>query len=340
MKNHISFPSIESFRLIISEVLSKSTYVGRDENNDPIYDPTLTKPTITFDGTVKLHGRNSGVNYNKNIGIWSQSREEVLPVTDGSGFRRFVEGNEQSFQTLFETIVSDNKISDDYIVTIFGEWAGQGVQKGVAISQIDKSFFIFGIKVSHLTNLEDRYWVDYKGLRNVNSRIFNISDYKTFSVTIDFNEPSLNIDELDAMVVEVEQQCPVSKEFGIDGLGEGVVFSAIWKGHSLRFKIKGEKHKVSRTRDRIEIDVEKMGSINEFIDYSVTENRFEQALQIVFKGAPIDVRQMGEVIKWMNIDILKEESDVLIENKLNSKEVNKFISKKVKDMFFQKLNEF
>ena len=36
----------------------------------------------------------------------------------------------------------------DY-VTVFGEWCGKGIQKGVAINQLEKMFIIFELKLSY-----------------------------------------------------------------------------------------------------------------------------------------------------------------------------------------------
>jgi len=48
----IKFPSIEQFRSIVRDV----KYQGKDENGNPIMDKNAKMPTLTFTGTVKLHG--------------------------------------------------------------------------------------------------------------------------------------------------------------------------------------------------------------------------------------------------------------------------------------------
>lgn len=65
MKKMIKFPSIEQFRNIVSNILRHFNFVGLDESGEAIYDQTLQKPTITFKGTVKLHGTNAGVSFNE-----------------------------------------------------------------------------------------------------------------------------------------------------------------------------------------------------------------------------------------------------------------------------------
>jgi hypothetical protein len=41
------------------------------------------------------------------------------------------------------------------------------------------------------------------------------------------------------------------------------------------------------------------------------------------------------VMRWINEDIIKEESDTLVANNLEPKDVNKYVSTKVREMFFK-----
>ena len=44
---------------------------------------------------------------------------------------------------------------------------------------------------------------------------------------------------------------------------------------------------------------------------------------------------MGDLIKWVVKDVMKEEMDTMVSNKIEPKEVNKYISSKVREMFFK-----
>jgi len=44
---------------------------------------------------------------------------------------------------------------------------------------------------------------------------------------------------------------------------------------------------------------------------------------------------MGDVIRWVVNDVIKEEMDTMVENQLEPKEINKYISAKVREMFFK-----
>ena len=345
MKKMIKFPSIEQFRTVVSNVNRHFNFVGLDENGEAIYDPTLPKPIITFKGTVKIHGTNAAVSYNAKE-LWAQSRENIItPEKDNAGFAFFVESNKEAFYELFAQVM-DKTIPwpDPYknTITIYGEWAGGNIQKGVGVCNLPKSFFIFGVKITPHTETEEElkanpaYWVDYTYLRAPEHNIYNIDDYPTHSIDIDFNMPQLVQNQLSELTIKVEEECPVAKAFGYSGIGEGIVWTAEFKGNVHRFKVKGEKHSSSKVKTLAAVDVEKLNSIKEFVDYAVSESRFNQALENIFpNNEPIDVKKMGDVIRWVVNDVIKEEMDTLVENQLEPKEINKYISSKVREMFFK-----
>tara|TARA_R110000796_G_scaffold248124_2_gene374540 strand:- start:3936 stop:4961 length:1026 start_codon:yes stop_codon:yes gene_type:complete len=340
MKKHSAFPKIGQYRQVVKEVRDRAGYVGADENGDAIFDRTLPLPIITFKGTVKLHGTNAGIGHTQEDGMWVQSRSNIItPEEDNAGFARYVEDNKQAFEELIEHVryvVSYLKPND--AVFIFGEWAGKGIQKGVAISQIEKAFFIFDIKVVPEDGTKP-YHLPSDYLSNTDHRIYNIEDFLSYNIEIDFNRPDLVQNELSEITLAIEELCPVGKAFGVEGLGEGVVWIAQVDGHDYRFKVKGEKHSVSKVKTLAPVDTEKMNSIYEFVDYAVTQNRFEQGMGITFPDGNIDIKKMGDIIRWVVNDITTEESDVLEDNGLISKDINKHISAKVREMFFVEYNK-
>ena len=338
----IKFPSIEQFRNIIANVNRMSNFIGLDENKEPIYDNRTEKPIIKFEGTIKLHGTNAGVSITEN-GFWAQSRENVITIQkDNAGFAAFAEFNKEIFIQLANKVSSRNNInlSENY-VTIYGEWVGQNIQKGVAISNLPKSFFIFAVKITPIVDQNDEgsntaYWVDYSDLRSNDNKIYNIKDYKTYEIEVNFNLPQLVQNKVIEMTIEVENECPVAKEFGFIGIGEGIVFTANYQGNRLIWKSKGEKHSSSKVTTLASVDVEKLNSIQEFINYSATKNRFDQAISIVFpNNESIDIKKLGDVIRWVINDVVKEEFDTMMKNGIEPKQVNSGISKRVKEMFMQ-----
>ncbi len=349
-KKHISYPSIEQFRNIVSNVNREFNFVGLDDQGEAIYDHAKPKPILTFKGTVKLHGTNFGVSYNATDGMWAQSKENIItPEKDNAGSAFFVETNKSAFMDLFDKVMVTNNVdSTANTISIYGEWAGRGIQKAVAISNIEKSFFIFGVKITpHLKDENDKtpaYWVDSSYLRNPDKKIYNVEDYKTYSVDIDFNYPQLIQNKLIDLTIEVEDECPVGKAFGFEGIGEGIVFShRTADGKVYRFKSKGEKHsKASKVTTLKPVDDVRVNKIIEIVNKVTPDWRMEQAMDKTFdllNGGTIDIKKMGDFIRNVIQDIMKEESDTLAEAGLDPKDINAKVSEKSRLYFFAKQNE-
>ena len=130
------------------------------------------------------------------------------------------------------------------------------------------------------------------------------------------------------MTVAVETSCPVGKQLGVEGTGEGLVFTCATNQH-WKFKSKGEKHSVSKVKTLTAVDVELMKNITEFVDMAVTENRLEQGLSY-FKENNIEIepKNVGQFLRWIVTDVLKEESDTLEKSGLDDKKIkNAIVSK-------------
>jgi len=349
MKKHISFPSIEQFRNIVATVNRQSTFVGLDENGDAIFDNTKTKPTLTFKGTVKLHGTNAGVCYNQNDGIWVQSRTNIItPEQDNAGFAFFVESNKEVFANIFDMIASQNNIGPNDTISIFFEWAGLGIQKNVAISNIKKTAFIIGVKITpHVideTELKSKpaYWVDFSYLRAPQHDIYNILDFPTYDIEIDFNNPDLSVNQILNLTLQIEENCPVANYFGFNGIGEGLVFSCEYNGVVLRFKSKGDKHAgKSKVKTLKPVDDVKIAKLNDLADKITPEWRLDQMLTTTFdllNNGDLDIKRLGEFIKNVNNDILKEEIDVIADTGFEFKDVVKFVSEISKNYFLNRYN--
>lgn len=349
-KRHISFPSIEQYRHVNATVNRQFNFVGLDENGEAIYDHNKEKPTLRFKGTVKLHGTNAGICFNNEDGMWAQSRENIItPESDNAGFAFFVESNREIFESMFAHVAEHHNIDlNTNTLSIFFEWAGSGIQKNVGISEIKKTAFIIGIKVTpHVENDEERkikpaYWIDSSNIRAVEKRIYNILDFKTYEIDIDFNKPNESINKIIELTLEVENNCPVSKEFGVDGIGEGIVFSTEFNGNVIRFKSKGEKHAgKSKVKTLKSVDNEKISALIELANKVTPEWRLDQMLTNTFNlinGGELDIKRLGEYIKNVTSDVVKEDIDIIAESGFEFKDIVKYVSEIAKKYFLAKYN--
>lgn len=346
----IKYPSIEQFRNVVYSVNHNFNYIGKDEHGDPIYDTTRSKPKLTFKGTIKLHGTSAGVCYNDKD-MWVQSHKQIIsPGNDNAGFAQFVEFKKEAFKKLFEEIKKNNDIdTSQKTICLYGEWAGKGIQSGVAINNIEKTLFIIGIKISEeeLKNYSDitepeivkvGKWINCEGYRDNENRIYNVHDFKTYTIEIDFNHPELSQNKIIEQTLEVEDECPVSKAFGFSGIGEGIVYTYQDDVSRYIFKSKGLLHsKLSKVKVLKPVDNEKVNARIEMAEKATPTWRLEQFLTEVCdlnNGGEIQRSKIAEYIRAVMADIVKEELDVLSEAGIELKEINKYVSNICRDYFF------
>jgi hypothetical protein len=318
----MSFPSIEQFRHIVQNVRFKTWHSGQDEFGNPVYDKMRPLPVLKAVGTVKIHGTNAGVLMRDGELVSLSRNQELSLEKDNVGFAKFVSSKEEIFLSFFE------KLGQDAI--IYGEWCGKGIMKGCGIHNLSRRFIIFA-----LAKIQDSHrWLnihEFSDIQSPDDNIFNISEFPIYEIDIDFSRPELAAQELEDLTLKVENECPVSKKFGFDGIGEGIVWviqSDVFKGSSFWFKTKGSKHKIAKTKKLVEVDVEKAETVKEFIEQVVSDERLEQGIQFIkSQNMALDQTSSGHFIKWVLSDVLKEESDRLEASNLKWKDVTKNISR-------------
>ena len=331
------YASIEQFKNVVKSVRDYSK-----KNQLPL-------PTLKFTGTVKLHGTNaSGVVFLDTNEVQFQSRERVLSIeSDNAGFCMFGERNVDVFRDVVNHIRGFNvaDLSTTKKVIIFGEWCGQGVQKGVGISEIGKKIFVI-FNITLVDAEGNRTELNEEQIAKVSPRgendIFCIYQFNTYEIDIDFTNPNASQNTLVDLTLQVEEQCPVASAFGAKGIGEGIVWWNFQTG--LKMKVKGEKHSASRVKTVKSIaasDIERMNSAQEFVDSVMTVNRMEQGLYKLQNemGLDIDVTNTGTFIKWCVGDALKEERDVIVASAFDMKEITPGLAQRAKDFWFKTIND-
>lgn len=319
------YPSIEQFRNVIRAVKTNHDYQGKDENNESIYQHTSPYPTLTFNGTVKIHGTNAGIIRYKDGTTKYQSRERQLELTsDNAHFMLYMSNVDLEF--LFKDIEFNEYIA------VYGEWAGKGIQKNVAVSELPQMFVIFGWKI-------DDVWVNNITRHNNEYGIWDIRQFPTYQVTVDFNNPELSQNEIVDLTIAVENECPVGKQMGVSGIGEGIVFSTEYNNRRYVFKSVGKKHSSSNRTTLAAVDVDELNNINEFVTYALTENRLNQGIDLLkSNGIEVSEKTTGAFLKWVAGDIIKEETDTIVQNGLDVKKIMKVVSNKARVWYFDFLN--
>ncbi|KAJ6494807.1 hypothetical protein C8R47DRAFT_957844, partial [Mycena vitilis] len=332
---HIAYPSTPNFKNF------KTDYVyalDRDRAEDALESQPHKRPPTkaTFFGTVKLHGTNATVVFGngRKVNPQIQSRSWVITDNKKDNCGTFALLSEAPLSALVDQILAVRdegpKFREIYIA---GEIAGKGVQKGVAIVALERFFAIFNIRV-------DGHWVDmrkYKTCSLPEHRIFNVAQYKTFEVDIDFRVPTTAVHKLmEEYTAEVYDKCPFGSAFvdgagqPISGRGEGIVWTMVRSPYMdesddrefddtmlVNFKTKGETFSAtSQTpKEQKNLDPNVAKAAVEFADYALAERRFEQGIEYLEgeqarQGLPIEgynIRLTGAFIKWVTEDAIKEE---------------------------------
>jgi hypothetical protein len=324
----IKFTDIKQFREIIREVKTNTDYKGADEAGEPIYLHDTPYPTLRFRGTVKLHGTNSAICKDKDGNVTFQSRERELDLThDNNGFMLIMKA--KNYEKLFEGIQFKEYCA------IYGEWCGSGIQKGIAISGLPKMFVIFAVRIDGI--YQDM--ANYKHLKIEEEGIYNILQFETYTIDIDFENPLLSQNTLVEKTIAVETECPVGKYFGQVGVGEGIVWEYLNGEKRYIFKVKGEKHQSSKIKKLATVDVEEVKNIKEFVEYAVTENRLKQGIdKMIELGIPLEQKSTGDYLRWVYNDVIKEEEDTVVKNGIDVKKIGREISNKARVYWLQYLN--
>lgn len=285
---------------------------------------------LQFRSKIKLHGTNAAVRVVNGEAFYQKRTGDITPLADNAGFASFAH------------TVGWNT-SKDYI--IYGEWAGPGVQKSDAVCLIPKkTFFVFGLLLldQSVPEPEQMMITEPTFIKQVLPQHEQI-------VTIPwFDEPTL-VDStrvetakdlsnrLDQDVRKIGDEDPLVKElFGISGAGEGLVVSPIdssrnhgvplWMFNTFTFKVKSEAHLVQKTKSpNASVYIEIPGSVKDFCDQFVTDNRCEQMVQEHLNGS-YAVQGMGTFLRELNADILKESknefAELGVDWKMVAKEIN------------------
>jgi hypothetical protein len=323
---------------IVKEVKFNHDFVGKDELGSPIYNNTTPYPTVEFNGTVKLHGTNAQISYMDGK-IQTGKRSGLIKQDDLSahfGFNQFVQvQNQQAFIDWFKVLETTYALKPEDQLIIYGEWAGEGVQKVVAVSELPKSFYIFGVKT--IKDEVEKSWTVEELNPCPVERVYNITDFPKYSVEIDFNAPQKVQNQLIELTNAIDKECPVAKQLGIEGIGEGIVWVGHIKDKCFKFKTKGTSHegKGGNVKPMIAVDPVVVQNIEDFVTHVVTEGRVQQAMHETGSTTRKDTRVF---ITWLQSDIQAEEKDVLADSGLEYKQVAKQVSDKARRMFFAKLD--
>lgn len=319
--------------------------------------PHLHEGEITYRAKIKLHGMNAGIVIYPDGRLEAQSRETILtPKEDIKNFCK---------QGMLASEDYWSSLADDDVTIVFGEWCGPGIEKGTAINKIDeKVFAVFAIQVGE--SKTDEFGYDHATTiikPSVITRILRGGELPSNVRVVPWYGDEITVDYADTASMEsaaatmndvvkvVEAQDPwVNEEFRVEGIGEGVVYypvSLAELGNSMldrhamgtfSFKAKGKEHKVTKTKEAVQIEPEVAASIDDFVTMVVTPARLEQGARAVADGElEFSQRNIGAFLKWMGQDVQKETVDELAASDLKWDQVVRPVSAAARTWYFAEL---
>lgn len=294
------FPSIGAFKHVQSY---------RDR-----YRPEMMKGTLR--AKIKLHGTNAAVRISNGV-VTAQSRGRDITVEkDNYDFALWVHDHMDYWNAMAEKYAKRNMS-----VVLYGEWAGPGVQKNVATSQLAKrSFFIFAAKVfGHEFGSEE--WVLEPSILNWEFDATPLPPdayvlpWYNGPLELDFTDvQSLQaaIDTINVSVEAIDESDPYIKStFGIDGVGEGLVCYVCepncTHNKDLWFKVKGGKHTVNNEAKIAKVRKVAGQEYYDLVEAFCTPGRYAQGLsELGIEDFPRNMT--GKFIGWVCADVIKESS--------------------------------
>jgi hypothetical protein len=322
---HISWPSIELLHNCV-RTLDQLAALGRP------------RPVVEYRAKVKLHGANCAVQITSDA-VVAQSRTQLLaPEADYKGFASWVHSNRSWFASLEPGIV------------VFGEWCGPGVEKGMAISSAPtRHFVVFAIQAGEQILVEPEVLRAKLSSQGVPSDL-HVLPWEGASVLVDFgSRESLErtAAELNHRVAAVEQEDPwVKQQFGISGLGEGLVLYPVSVNSApaaldkeelavLMFKAKGEKHRTAGTKTAVAVDAAVVASVQDFVALMVTDARLNQGVETAC-GGERNPRHTAAFIAWLAADVRKESVAELEASGLAWSQVDRVVQAAARSWFLRK----
>ena len=298
---------------------------------------------LTFIGQPKVHGTNGALIIIDGLQpIRAQSRNRLLSLgSDNMGFASFAALNEEDLRyDLVELLEEDAGLLQDaciepFPVHLYGEWAGPGVKRGVAVSSMkERRFFPFA--VSYGDN-PLRVVAPFEGKVLKTMADFGAERRVTFdpSTFEGYEEAYVAIQEA---TDEFEEECPVAAFYGHKGMGEGLVWTSTCG--RFRFKSKGAKHQQVRKPLPTPLDPKEQELAKSFAHSVVTPARMEGAYAWMAEmGHPMDRASTGKIISYILDDVQAECIEEWKEVGIPWKPCAGHIATMARTMFFEELDK-
>ncbi|KAH7386052.1 hypothetical protein BKA66DRAFT_461385 [Pyrenochaeta sp. MPI-SDFR-AT-0127] len=334
----------------ISEIVKTLQYLNRDRQ-DPEHEPELEP--LPMLGTVKLHGTHADILVYKDNRIVFQSRNVIglSSTRDNQGFATEMSKKTKPLIRLRELYLvrwkqlnTGESLDENLPVLIAGEWIGEKIQKGVAISQLSKRFVIVSVNINGKWQRD----FDYSGISLPNHDIYNIARAGVYNATLYPKDIQRTILEVEQIAEQVARRCPFAATFGVEGEGEGLVWKLASTHYNpnpnLWFKTKGGRFKPTFARPpkktmSFDSVAENRKNAAAVAVVWCSELRLEQGWDVLEeKGVERNMRGLSEYLKWIQMDILLEERGFIQQHKIDEGALKIEIAKIARPWYFGRID--
>lgn len=172
------------------------------------------------------------------------------------------------------------------------------------------------------------------------NNIYHMRHFREFTITLDFSNPHQCERTLQLLAESIEDNSPIAKYYNKpDNVGEGAYLWCNYNGEMLRLKTKGLKHGGKPKEKRVQkpLDSELEIKLQNLADKVTPEWRLTQAIT---ETNATEMKHIGEVMKWVNQDIIKEEMPLLHEAGVEPKQLGRFVASIVKKYYIDSIKNY
>lgn len=290
----------------------------------------LDRTEILYIGMPKLHGTNAQIMVTGPSTLVACSKERIIEGSD------FLNNPENTTTLYYEWFKQNYNALVGYIeqlqgacphlrypFIVSGEFAGGKISGSAAISHLDYFWAPFSVGNLPVEDETHTRWFTLEYFDDIQApkeaRVFPVWDAGEFNVIVEPNNPGSVQKALERYTKRVEECCPFGKRHGVEGLGEGIVWSPFINKYTVLkdgmlpgelprmstswFNTKGPSSAVTKSRNLGAPTPEQLADAEAFVEFAVTENRILQGIRETDFRGPKD---LGKLLKWVNLDVRKE----------------------------------
>lgn len=228
--------------------------------------------TVNLIGCPDVEGIESSLLFIEKT-IIAYHNKKPISVNDPYGLSDFVNKNEREFKIWAKKISFEHAIKGPLLVDFI--WAGGDIKPFSSVANLEKFLVVYFIGYYDI-NLNKAVWREpVFSITDKSIRLYDIRTIKQYRISCLIEEKNVNAALLRNFNKEVEDNCPIANYFGEQRKrGAGV----IWH---VEFSDKLKYYFLIKNNAIINENKNNREKFNSFLDYALTQNRFEEVAKTI-----------------------------------------------------------